>query len=200
MTGDNADLTAYRERAMAGDDEAARLLVEALYPQVLRIVRGHLPARTAEEDLVQDIFLRVFTRLDRYRERDGVPFEHWVSRLAVRVCLDRLRSERRRPELRWSDLPEEQQAWLDHLAHDTAVPDPGDPGSVRELLERLLAQLPAEDRLVLTWLDLEGKSVKEIALIAGWSGVRVKVRAFRARAKLRRLVESFRKEHPHERF
>ncbi|MBX3745575.1 MAG: sigma-70 family RNA polymerase sigma factor [Verrucomicrobiae bacterium] len=200
MTGDNADLAALRERARTGDNEAARLLVEALYPRVLRIVRGHLPARTAEEDLVQDIFLRVFNRLDRYRERDGVPFEHWVSRLAVRVCLDRLRSERRRPELRWSDLSEDQQRWFDHLAGDDTAPDADDPNSVRELLERLLAQLPAEDRLVLTWLDLEGRSVKEIARLAGWTGVRVKVRAFRARAKLRRLVGHYRKEHPHERF
>src|SRR5215207_5313103 len=91
-------------RVRAGDEDAARELVEHLYPKVIRIVRSHLPRRMAEEDLAQEIFLKMFIRLDQYEARNGKPFDHWIARLAVRTCFDALRSERRRPELRFSDL------------------------------------------------------------------------------------------------
>jgi len=199
MTGDDSDLAPCLQRVREGNQDAARVLVERLYPQVIRIVRSHLPVRTAEEDLAQDIFLKLFARLDRYQKRAGVPFEHWLSRLAVRTCLDALRAERRRPELRWSDLSEDQSAWLEFMVTDEASPPDCGPGPVRELLEGLLAQLPPDDRLAISLLDLEGKSVKEIAQLTGWSIPRVKVRAFRARGKLRKLAENFRKDHPDER-
>jgi RNA polymerase sigma factor (sigma-70 family) len=162
MTGDASDLAACLQRVRERDQDAARALVERLYPRVLRIVRSHLPIRTSEEDLMQEVFMKLFARLDRYRERANVPFEHWMSRLAVRTCLDALRSERRRPELRWSDLSEEQSAWLQYPVTDESAPPDAAPGSVRELLERLLAQLPPNDRLIISLLDLEGKSVKEL--------------------------------------
>lgn len=199
MTGGDSDLAPCLQRVREGNQDAARVLVERLYPQVIRIVRSHLPVRTAEEDLAQEIFLKLFARLDRYQERAGVPFEHWLSRLAVRTCLDALRAERRRPELRWSDLSEDQSAWLEFMMSDESTPPDSAPGPVRELLEGLLAQLPPDDRLAISLLDLEGKSVREIAQLTGWSMPRVKVRAFRARGKLRKLAENFRKDHPHER-
>jgi RNA polymerase sigma factor (sigma-70 family) len=199
MTGDDSDLAPYLQRVREQDQDAARALVERLYPQVIRIVRSHLPIRTAEEDLAQEIFLKLFARIDQYRPRAGVPFEHWVSRLAVRTCLDALRAERRRPELRWSDLSEEQNAWLEFMVTDERSPPDGGSGPVRELLEKFLVQLPPDDRLVISLLDLEGQSVREIARVTGWSVPWVKVRAFRARGKLRRLAGNFRKDHPHER-
>jgi RNA polymerase sigma-70 factor (ECF subfamily) len=199
MTATDGDLLRQVERARQGDPEAARSLVEALHPQVIRIVRSHLPVRAAEEDLAQEIFAKLFTRLDQFQFRSGVPFEHWVSRLAVRTCLDALRAERRRPELRWSDLPEEQSAWLDFMLVDESPPPDTAPASARELLEKLLAQLSPDDRLVISLLDLEEKSVKEIAHLTGWSTALVKVRAFRARRKLRKLAETFKANNPHER-
>jgi RNA polymerase sigma-70 factor (ECF subfamily) len=188
------DLNACLDRVRQNDQEASCLLVESLYPQVIRIVRAHLPRRVAEEDLVQEIFAKVFTRLAQYTPRSGVPFEHWVSRLAVRTCLDALRSERRRPELRWADLPEDEAAWIEHLAAAETAPPETSAESAREVVELLLAQLPAADRLVIGLLDLEQKSVKEISALTGWSAVLVKVRAFRARRKLRRLAAEFREE------
>jgi RNA polymerase sigma-70 factor (ECF subfamily) len=113
--------------------------------------------------------------------------------------LDALRAERRRPELRWSDLPEEQSAWLEFMLTDESAPPDTAPASARDLLETLLAQLPAPDRFVINALDLEGKSVREIAQMTGWGMPLVKVRAFRARRKLRKLAESFKQKNPHER-
>ena len=94
MTENPSDLAQCLSRVRQSEPEAARLLVERLYPLVIRIVRSHRPVRTAEEDLAQEVFAKLFARLDQYQERSDVPFEHWVSRLAVRTCLDALRAER----------------------------------------------------------------------------------------------------------
>jgi hypothetical protein len=78
------------------DQDAACSLVEYLYPTVIRIVRGNLPRRAAEEDLAQDIFVKMFEKLDQFQGK--VPFEHWVSRIAVNHCLNAIRAQKVRPE------------------------------------------------------------------------------------------------------
>lgn len=186
------------EQARQGDAEAGRRLVEGLYPVVLRIVRGHRPVRTSEADLAQEVFLKVFARLDRYQPRAGVPFVHWVSRVAVRTCLDALRAERRRPEWSWSDLAEEEATWWEYLVAGSDESPSSPAAAAREVVERLLGKLSAADSLVLTLLDLEERSVKEISALTGWSVASVKVRAFRARRRLRRLAEDTWKERCHE--
>jgi RNA polymerase sigma-70 factor (ECF subfamily) len=180
------------------DAAAAHALVEHLYPLVIRIVRSHLPRRLAEEDLAQNVFLKLFSRLEQYGRRPGTPFEHWVSRLAVRTCLDSLRAERRRPELRWSDLAEETAAWVKYVlsAADAAPPTPA--AAARETLEILLRQLPPADRLAITLMDLEERSVKEISQVTGWSVALVKVRVFRARRRLRKIAGAWKDEARHE--
>lgn len=196
MDNQESDLTALLAQVRERDEAAARALVEALYPQVIRIVRGHLPRRVAVEDLAQEVFVKLFARLDQYEPRAGIPFVHWVSRLTVRTCLDSLRAERRRPEWRWSDLPKAEAAWLEFMLANAAAPPETDATSARELVDKLLAQLSPKDRLVLTLLDLEQRSVKEISQLTGWSGATVKVRAFRARHKLRALAKTLKaKEH-----
>ena len=190
MTVQEFDLGQCLERVRQGDQAAARALVEALYPLVIRIVRGHLAEGSGEEDLSQEIFLKLFAKLPQYRSQAGVPFQHWVSRLAVRTCFDAIRAKGRRPEVRWSDLGEEQRAWLEFMVAGEALPPDAGPASAGELLEKLLAQLSPADRWVIRLLDLEQKPVKEIARLAGWSIALVKVRAFRARRKLRKLAET----------
>jgi RNA polymerase sigma factor (sigma-70 family) len=177
-----------------GDQAAARSLVEALYPLVRKIARAHLPRRVAEEDLAQDIFLKVFSRLDQYR--GVVPFPHWVSRIAVTTCIDQLRFQQRRPELRWADLPEKEAEVLDAvLTADDSGRDP-DLWAAKELVGRLVEQLNPADRLVITMLDLEQKSVAEIARATGWGHSLIKVRAFRARRKLRTIFERLERKEP----
>jgi RNA polymerase sigma-70 factor (ECF subfamily) len=182
------DLEHYLQQVRLQDDGAARQLVEHLYPLVIRIVRSHLPRRMAEEDLAQEIFVKIFSRLDQYVARQGVPFEHWVSRLAVRTCLDALRSEQRRPELRWSDLSAAETDWANFLITESAAPPETTDADAAEIVEKMLAQLSPPDRLVISLLDLEQRSVKDIAQLTGWSETRVKVRAFRARRKLKALA------------
>src|ERR1700675_4056875 len=107
-------------RARDSDEAAAKELVERLYPVVVRIVRNHLPRRELEEDLSQEIFLKIFAKLHQYRA--DMPFEHWVSRISVNTCIDHLRKQHNRPEYRWSDFSEQQQAVLDNLSENASLP------------------------------------------------------------------------------
>jgi RNA polymerase sigma-70 factor (ECF subfamily) len=178
------DLVGRLDRVRRGDQSAARELVDHLYPVVIRIVRSHLPRRVAEEDLAQEIFMKMFSRLNQYQ--GAVPFPHWVSRIAVTTCIDHLRAQKRRPEFRWADLPENEAEAIDRVTSDESAVAPNDALAARELVARLLEELKPEDRLVIQLLDLEGKSIAEIAAVTGWSQTLIKVRAFRARAKLRK--------------
>lgn len=186
------DYAGWLEGVRAGDQHAARQLVVSLTPMVLKIVRAHLPRRTGEEDLAQEVFLKMFARLDQYR--GVVPFPHWVSRIAVTTCIDQLRHQKRRPELRWADLSETEAEVLD--ATLTGRETGGEPEAIaaRELVGRLLDQLSPADRQVLVLLDLEQKTVAEISALTGWGKSLVKVRAFRARRKLRKLFTALERE------
>src|SRR5271168_3920473 len=130
------DLVGCLGRVRLRDQVAARELVEHLYPVVIRIVRARLPRRVAEEDLAQEIFLKMFTRLEQYQ--GTVPFPHWVSRIAVTTCIDQLRAQKRRPEFRWADLSESEAGVLDSVLtseHDVA---PNAALAASELVHKLL--------------------------------------------------------------
>ena len=181
----NPDDADWLSRVQHGDEDAARDLFQRLYPTVISIVRGHRAKRTLEEDLTQAVFAKVFAKLDQFSGL--VPLEHWVSRIAVNTCINQLKHEKVRPELRMSDLSEEQEAVVQQLAvSEGDLPDSHSTGA-RELVEELLSRLRPEERLILTLLHLEERSVEDISQRTGWSVSCVKVRAFRARAKMRKL-------------
>ncbi len=189
MTEDEQfDWPACLARVRQGQDEdAARALVQWLHPKVARIVRSHLPRRTSEEDLTQTVLIKVFQHLDQYQGK--VPLEHWVSRIAVNTCLKQIRSEKSRPELRWSDLGESERLALDSAAEPEPGPDPAAKMGARELVDRLLEILKPAERMVITLLHLEGRSIREIQDLTGWNASVIKVRAFRARQKLRKHLK-----------
>src|SRR5256885_10333544 len=103
---DDSDASALVQAALQHDDEAARALVRQLYPLVAKIVRAHRPRRTAEEDLCQMIFIKVFQKLSQFSGK--VLLEHGVSRIAVNTCLNQIDSEKVRPDVRKADLIEEK--------------------------------------------------------------------------------------------
>jgi len=144
-----------------------------------------LPRRVAEEDLAQDIFLKMFTRLEQYQ--GAVPFPHWVSRIAVTTCIDQLRAQKRRPEFRWADLSENEAELLDAVMTNEKDVAANDAMASHELVHKLLDQLKPDDRMVLQLLDMEQKTIAEIGELTGWNTSLIKVRAFRARRKLRSM-------------
>ena len=196
MTDDAFDLPGCLAQVRAGDQAASRDLVNHLYPLVIKIVRSHLPRRAAEEDLAQDIFIKMFNRMHQYH--GAVPFPHWVSRIAVTTCIDQLRSQKRRPEFRMADFSEDEARFIENLADPAERPDPVDALAARELVGKLLATLSPKDRTILTLLDLERRSLAEIASMTGWNTTLIKVRAFRARKKLQKAFEELKEKESHE--
>jgi RNA polymerase sigma-70 factor (ECF subfamily) len=133
------------------------------------------------------IFIKVFHKLNQYTGR--MPLEHWISRIAVNTCLNALKAEKIRPEWRLGDFSEEIASGIEKLAAtevDTATTDDFD--FAKKLVTELIAQLSPEDRLVISLLHLEEKSVEEIHALTGWSRSAIKVRAFRARAKMKKML------------
>jgi RNA polymerase sigma-70 factor (ECF subfamily) len=172
--------------ALRDDDEAARELVRRLYPLVAKLVRAHRPARSAEEDLCQMIFIKVMQKLSQFSGK--VPLEHWVSRIAINTCINQIQAEKARPELREADLSEEQAAVVRNLAATTSELAPDQSFASRELVEHLMSALQPAERLVIDLLYLQQQTVAEIQKTTGWSGPLVKVRAFRARQKMKKRM------------
>lgn len=180
-------------RVRRKDEAAARVLVERLYPLVIKVVRANLPRRASEEDLAQDIFLKMFAKLEQFRGE--VPIEHWVSRIAVNHCLRALQAQKVRPEWRMDDLSKEEADALEALsASPTTAPHPVDAIDALELVNRLLDALSPEDRLIIRMLEMEDRSVEEIRRLTGWSATVIRVRAFRARRKLNQRFAKLKKE------
>lgn len=188
------DVAACLKQVRQRDEDAARALFRHLYPLVARLVRSHLPRRTGQEDLVQTVFMKVFANLDRFSGR--APLDHWVSRITINTCLNQLAAEKVRPELRWADLSEEQAQALEATATEAQALEPLQNLAAREIVEKLLAQLAPADRLLMTLLHLEGRTVEEIRQVTGWNVPVIKVRAFRARRKLRKQFAKLMAEKP----
>lgn len=156
--------------SLDGDREAFDELVRRYQQRVFRLAGRFFRRPEDVEDVAQETFLTVWRKLHTYAAK--APFEHWLTRVCTRCCYARLR-QRPAPEP------------LENIDRPVG---PGDPSAPIEL-ERLLAHLKPADRMVLLLLDGEGWSTAEIADRLGWTRTNVKVRAHRARTRLRRLVE-----------
>jgi RNA polymerase sigma-70 factor (ECF subfamily) len=170
-----------------GEEAAAEELIRHLFPVISRIVRTHLPRRDDEKDLVQEILMKTFSRLHQFK--GDAPISHWVSRLALTTCLDRLRAQKIRPEIRRADLtPDDadvfEAAWL-----SGSSPDATGAIAARDLVDKLLGGLSAEDRSLILMVDLEGRSLQEISETTGWSISKIKMRLFRVRPQLRQMIQ-----------
>ena len=187
MPDENFDERACLRRIGGGDESAARELLHHFHPFVLKLVRSHLPRRMSEEDLTQMIFIKIFQNLDQYSGK--VPLAHWISRVAVNTCLNELRAEKRRPEFRLADFDPDTATAIEQLARtETDLATVDDARAAKTLLTQLLARLSPEDRLLVTLLHLEERSINEIHALTGWSRSAIKVRAFRARARMKKMV------------
>src|ERR1041385_9181883 len=176
---------------LKGDIASFEPLVRKYSPRLFATVRRYARRESEVEDIVQDIWTKAFHKLGGFRS--VAPFEHWLMRLAVRTCYDALRSHQRNRELNFSELGQAESDWLDHFVADPAGADEH-AAAARELVQRLLAQLSPPARLIITLLEIEERSVKEIAQLTGWSVSLVKVRAFRARAEMRKRLAKIARE------
>lgn len=164
-----------------GGGEAFAEIIRRHQARVFGILSRYERDAQLVEDLAQETFLKAWRALKQFDGR--APFEHWLSRIAVHVAIDHIRARRDR-EVRFSDLGEDAAEWLQNL-HPTQNPPPH---AAREILDLAMRKLSAEDRLVLTMLEIEEYSVKEICARTGWTSIMTRVRAFRARAKLKEAL------------
>ncbi len=172
---DRADIAA----SLRGDEPAyARLVARyqaTIGSQMWRFSRDPLVV----EELVQEVFVECYVGLAQFRGR--APFVHWLRRIATRVGYRYWKKKARKAE---------GEEALRRESPDRAIPaDDASPREAAEWLHRLLAQLAPEDRLVLTLHYFEGLDMNSIAERMGWTRTLAKVRAFRARKRLRALLE-----------
>lgn len=170
---------------MAGETDAFEELIRRHQPRVFATARRYARREDEVEDIVQEVFLKAFERLPGFRFE--APFEHWLMRVAVRTCYDFLRVHQRTREHPFADLTAEEEDWLERFRTD---PDDADERATaaRALVRRLMETLPPEFRLVIQLLEIEERSIREIHALTGWSTPLIKVRAFRARAAMRKAL------------
>ena len=187
MTDASADMTDV-SRVLSGDANAFGALVGRYQDHVLRIVKRHVPPDQVEET-AQDTFVRAYQSLAGFRQAGS--FRQWLSAIAVRTCYDFWRRHYRRREVAVSQLTDAHRHWLEQVQAGSAENDwqqMGNRAEARGVLDWALAQLSAEDRMVIELVHLEERSVQEAARLLGWSRANVKVRAFRARKKLHQII------------
>ena len=176
-------------QAQDGDESAFAEIVRRYSPRVFSVASRFFRQRSLVEEAAQEVFLKAFTQLGSFEGRGS--FEGWLTRIATNTCLNMVRGAKRRPEFTVSDLTDDEQSWLDQQPAGDHGARPSVENSVvaTDLADRLLSVLPPEDQQALLMIDGENASIKEVAEATGWSESKVKVRAFRARRKVREAME-----------
>jgi RNA polymerase sigma-70 factor (ECF subfamily) len=175
----------------AGDENAFAEIVRRYTPRVFRFVSRFFRQRGVVEEVAQDVFLRIFTQLKSYEGRGS--FEGWLTRITVNTCINQMRSAKRETELTVSALSEEETDWLEQkMSVAATLQHQSDEEKLiaADLVRRVLETMSADDRLVLTLIDGEGHSIRDICEMTGWTESKVKIQAFRARRRMREAVEN----------
>lgn len=170
---------------LEGNPESFEPLVVKYQPRVFAIARRYARREDEVEDIVQTVFMKAYSKLSSYR--GDAPFDHWLMRTATFTCYDFLRKHQRNREWNATDLSTEENEWLENVGGDTTEKE-ANQSAAKALVDRLLESLKPDDRMIITMLDLEQKSVKEIAKLTDFTESNVKVRAHRARDKMKKTL------------
>ena len=176
-------------QVISGNINAFEYFLKKYESHVVRIVKKHIPFDKVEE-VAQEVFVRVYKSLPNFKRDDS--FKQWLSTITVRACYDFWRKHYKYREIPVSSLSEKHQVWLEEAMatrSSQSFDERDSQKEAREILDWALDRLSPEDRMVLELVYLEGYSVKEAAELLGWSAVNVKVRSFRARKKLYKLIK-----------
>ncbi|HJX31620.1 MAG TPA: RNA polymerase sigma factor [Thermodesulfobacteriota bacterium] len=178
-------------RVIGGDINTFGFLVKKYQGHILSVVGNHIPYNQAEE-VAHDVFVKAYQSLLTFKYKGG--FKQWLSVIAVRTCCDYWRKEYRSREIPMSSCSEEEQKFVERASAKQSIQATSQENSqkkARELLDRALVKLSPEDKMALEMVYLEGLSAKEAAGLLGWSVANVKIRLFRSRKKLRKILTGF---------
>jgi len=194
-TGDTSEAAVNAERTdnqlvdlvLAGDGYAFEQLFDRHKRLVAVIARRYFRRPEEVEELIQISFAKAYMELGKFRGRYDRSLSSWLVRITTNACLDTLRSQKRKPERLNCDLSDAEADALLQLTADTSLTAEKTLLD-RDLTNKLLAQIPDADRLLLHMLYSDEMSMGDIAEMFGWSRSNVKIRAWRARAAVRKVL------------
>ena len=174
-------------RMRAHDERAWAEIVHILRPFVLRIITSQVRRTADHEDLFQEVFYKVFSKLNQFGGH--APFIHWVSRLTRNACHDWQRRTKCRPLISYSDLPDAMSQIIENRVSSQAEEYAGTSASTHEFIHQLINTLKPTEQIVIRLFHLEERSVQEISSLTGYGISKIKVTAMRARRKLSEQVK-----------
>lgn len=176
--------------AAAGEESAFNEIMRRFSPRVFRFSARFFRQHSLIEEAAQEVFLKIFMQIGSFDGRGSL--EGWITRITVNTCINLLRSAKRQPELTISNLNDNETTWLEEKVFDASsahYQNEEDKLVAADLVNRVFETLPPEDVMVLKMIDGEGSSIKEVASATGWGESKIKVRAFRARRRMREAVQ-----------
>ncbi|MHC4875995.1 MAG: RNA polymerase sigma factor [Planctomycetota bacterium] len=168
---------------LARDDNSSAFgeLVQRYEGRLMRVISRFINDQETIEDIAQDVFLRVFRRLELFDSSRR--FGPWLFQIGVNMTLDHLRKTQRR--IRWSLFSQTQQE--DSRPLEPGSPDPRDDLDLSQEVRTVLEQIPEKYRTVLVLRDLENFSTSEIAGILQRKEATIRWRLAEARSKFQKL-------------
>lgn len=168
---------------LAGDSTAFEKIFERYKRFVASIAARYFQQPEQIEEMIQISFTKIFFELKNFRGDHDFSMASWIGRITTNTCLDALRTQKRKSENQISDLDLENEKLLNKNSETEAIE--------KDLAEKLLARISQEDRAILQMIHVEEMSVGEVSEITGWSKSKIKIRAFRARLALRKIIHKF---------
>ena len=176
--------------AKKGHAKAFSELVRRHHMRIFHTAFGMVGNREDADDLAQLAFIKAFQSLDQFKGK--ALFSTWLYRISINCCLDWIKSQQRKYDVKMDD-----EWWFRQADGDALFAGPKrtdyrvEQGELRDVLMQVLADMPPIFRSVLVLRELNGLSYQEIASVEGCSVGTVKSRLFRARAQLRKLLRPF---------
>lgn len=173
---------------LSGEGYAFEELFERHKRLVAIVASRYFRRREEIEEILQIVFAKAFVELASFQGNHERSMSSWLSRITMNASFDQLRSQKRKPERLECDLSEAEADALQHITADTSLTAEKQLLD-RDLAEKILALVPADDRLLLQLMYSDDMSTADIAEMLGWSRSNVKVRAWRARASVKKLLK-----------
>jgi RNA polymerase sigma-70 factor (ECF subfamily) len=177
-------------RCQAGDESAFESLVLKYQRELFHLVSWNVGSAAEAEDIVQDILSKVYFSLAKFD--NNRPFYPWLRRVAINQCYDELRRVRRRKILKFTELNDQDTRMIERLMSvpqaEPSSPTPSNGEEMRSLMQKVLERLPEKQRMAIVLRDFRQVSYEEMAETMRCSKQAVRLKVFRARARLRTLI------------
>lgn len=185
-SGDNQII----QQVLSGNADSFEVLIDRYHSYVFAIVGRKVPVDEVDE-VAHTVFIKAYKSLASFKRKSG--FQHWIGQIAARTCYDFWRKRYRNREITCSQIGDDESNWMESVMNATSTEESrklSEAKEAHEVLHYALAKLSPKDRSVLTLTYIEGRSTKEAAQLLGWTQANIKVRTFRARAKLKTIIEN----------